>query len=655
MGRAFTSSCGAKRTEPAGRERGGEYALEEIRYAAFTADGSHVAVATSAGFKIFRCADLAQPVVSHLGVGPIKIVELTLVAPRGATPLVAFVGTGDTPHLSPRELHLASVAHPTSSPPPFSTPPSSASASHSPLTHHPDTLTHTHALPSSTSSFTPLAALSFLTVVIAVRLNHSRLATASRSHLSPGLWPGGFAAPPPRPSLPSLLSRASLTSSSPSASSDQRNLLSFDLISLQAFGQVSLLLPVLHSLLSMPQSLSFQCLSLSPFNASVSLLACLPLLFLLIASTHAAASRSHLSTRLWPGEPVEVHQKPPPPPSPPPPSPPPPPPPAHRIKALCCQSISFRSGPLARHSAPSRPHFSPSLWPGEPAAAPLPASVPRLPCLLLLFHLIGSRHSAYSGPHFSPSLWPGEQVSAAVPALAHAPLPAPAAVCWAHDGPLTAIAHTPARNTLTPAFPSLPVLSPSPLSQIKAHDGPIAAVEITSLLPTLPSPTRQNEPNLQGDGEGGGGGEEGGEGGEGGNDEGGRGGGGWELLASASAKGTVIRVHCIRTGNKLFSFRRGAHPASIFSISFSPPGSLPRSLALTSSTGTAHIFHLPLPSSSASSHSSSHSSPRSSHSYHSNFSSSSSSSSFSDQFGSSTGRRHSDVTVHHVTVAGEER
>ncbi|CAI7830667.1 unnamed protein product, partial [Closterium sp. NIES-53] len=359
------------------------------------------------------------------------------------------------------------------------------------------------------------------------------------------------------------------------------------------------------------------------------------------------------------------------------------------------------------HSAPSRPHFSPSLWPGEPAAAPLPASVPRLPCLLLLFHLIGSRHSAYSGPHFSPSLWPGEQVSAAVPALAHAPLPAPAAVCWAHDGPLTAIAHTPARNTLTPAFPSLPVLSPSPLSQIKAHDGPIAAVEITSLLPTLPSPMRQNEPNLQGDGEGGGGGEEGGEGGEGGNDEGGRGGGGWELLASASAKGTVIRVHCIRTGNKvgarafiesatpqsfslhptaanatpsyhcpplptpshpfpplptpshpcrqLFSFRRGAHPASIFSISFSPPGSLPRSLALTSSTGTAHIFHLPLPSSSASSHSSSHSSPRSSHSYHSNFSSSSSSSSFSDQFGSSTGRRHSDVTVHHVTVAGEER
>ncbi|CAI5480351.1 unnamed protein product [Closterium sp. Yama58-4] len=103
MGRAFTSSRGAKRTGGgtgaptglAGKERGEECALEEILYAAFTADGSHVAVATSAGFKIFLCADVAQPVVTHLGVGPIKIVELTLIAPRGATPLVAFVGTGD--------------------------------------------------------------------------------------------------------------------------------------------------------------------------------------------------------------------------------------------------------------------------------------------------------------------------------------------------------------------------------------------------------------------------------------------------------------------------------------------------------------------------------------------------------------------------------
>ncbi|CAI7830666.1 unnamed protein product, partial [Closterium sp. NIES-53] len=238
----------------------------------------HVAVATSAGFKIFRCADLAQPVVSHLGVGPIKIVELTLVAPRGATPLVAFVGTGDTPHLSPRELHLASVAHPTSSPPPFSTPPSSASASHSPLTHHPDTLTHTHALPSSTSSFTPLAALSFLTVVIAVRLNHSRLLVLLESRLSVhNVTPQGVAAgfplllsltvapnpngicalsplsprslspssscfcavpaAPPRPSLLSLTSLTSSSSASSSSSSEQGSLLLVDLISLQAFGQ----------------------------------------------------------------------------------------------------------------------------------------------------------------------------------------------------------------------------------------------------------------------------------------------------------------------------------------------------------------------------------------------------------------------------------
>ncbi|CAI5526707.1 unnamed protein product, partial [Closterium sp. Naga37s-1] len=500
------------------------------------------------------------------------------------------------PHLSPRELHLASIAHPTF-PPPSSSSRSSSSPSHSPLTHHPDSFTHTHALSSSPSSLTPLGTLSFLTIITAVRLNHSRLLVLLESRLSVhDVTPQGVAAgfplllsltvapnpngicalsplsprslspssscfcavpaAPPRPSLLSLTSLTSSSSASSSSSSDQGSLLLVDLISLQAFGQVSLL----------------------PLLAPIS------------------------SPCLYPSPPL------------------PPPPPPHLIKAgtlLLVDLISLQAfGQVSLLLLLSLPLSLASL-------ASFSSSTSSDQGTLLIVDLI--------------SLQAFGQIRA-------------------HDGPLTAIAHTPARNTLTPAFPSLPVLSPSPLSQIKAHDGPIAAVEITSLLPTLPSPTRQNEPNLQGDGEGGGGGEEGGEGGEGGNDEGGRGGGGWELLASASAKGTVIRVHCIRTGNKLFSFRRGAHPASIFSISFSPPGSLPRSLALTSSTGTAHIFHLPLPSSSASSHSSSHSSPHSSHSCHSNFSSSSSSSSFSasDQFGSSTGRRHSDVTVHHVTVAGEE-
>ncbi|GJP50313.1 hypothetical protein CLOM_g9444 [Closterium sp. NIES-68] len=289
MGRAFPSGRGAKggggrgaSADSAGRGGGGAYAIEEIRYAAFTADGSHVAVATSAGFKIFHCADVAQPVVSHLGVGPIKIVELTLIAPRGATPLVAFVGTGETPHISPRELHLASITGPavSSSTPTFS-PSSPSSSAGSPLTHHTDPLTHTHAPPSS-SSLAPLGVLSFLTSIVAVRLNHSRLLVLLGSKLSihdvtpPGIAAGFplllsltvapnpkgicalsplsprpfspasscFCAVPAAPartpllSLPLSLASLASSSSSSSASPDQGALLLVDLISLQAFGQI---------------------------------------------------------------------------------------------------------------------------------------------------------------------------------------------------------------------------------------------------------------------------------------------------------------------------------------------------------------------------------------------------------------------------------
>ncbi|CAI5526702.1 unnamed protein product [Closterium sp. Naga37s-1] len=60
-------------------------------------------------------------------------------------------------------------------------------------------------------------------------------------------------AAPPRPSLLSLTSLTSSSSASSSSSSDQGSLLLVDLISLQAFGQVGLLLP-LPAPLSPPSS-----------------------------------------------------------------------------------------------------------------------------------------------------------------------------------------------------------------------------------------------------------------------------------------------------------------------------------------------------------------------------------------------------------------
>lgn len=64
------------------------------------------------------------------------------------------------------------------------------------------------------------------------------------------------------------------------------------------------------------------------------------------------------------------------------------------------------------------------------------------------------------------------------------------------------------------------------------------------------------------------------------------------LLASASVKGTVIRVHHMPHASLVFSFRRGAYPATIHSLAFSPPGEEPELLAAASSHGTVHLFHL---------------------------------------------------------------
>src|ERR1700722_16600665 len=61
------------------------------------------------------------------------------------------------------------------------------------------------------------------------------------------------------------------------------------------------------------------------------------------------------------------------------------------------------------------------------------------------------------------------------------------------------------------------------------------------------------------------------------------------LLASASEKGTVIRVWSIPGAEKLYQFRRGTREARIYSINFNVVTSL---LAVSSAHDTVHIFKL---------------------------------------------------------------
>jgi len=61
------------------------------------------------------------------------------------------------------------------------------------------------------------------------------------------------------------------------------------------------------------------------------------------------------------------------------------------------------------------------------------------------------------------------------------------------------------------------------------------------------------------------------------------------LLATASDKGTVIRVFSIPNAQKLYQFRRGSYPARIHSISFNIVSTL---LCVSSDTDTVHIFKL---------------------------------------------------------------
>ncbi|GAO14028.1 hypothetical protein UVI_02035770 [Ustilaginoidea virens] len=63
-----------------------------------------------------------------------------------------------------------------------------------------------------------------------------------------------------------------------------------------------------------------------------------------------------------------------------------------------------------------------------------------------------------------------------------------------------------------------------------------------------------------------------------------------ELLATASETGTLIRVYSTSNCAKVAELRRGIDPATIFSLAFSPSGSM---LACTSDKSTLHVFDVP--------------------------------------------------------------
>ena len=65
-----------------------------------------------------------------------------------------------------------------------------------------------------------------------------------------------------------------------------------------------------------------------------------------------------------------------------------------------------------------------------------------------------------------------------------------------------------------------------------------------------------------------------------------------DILATASDKGTVIRVFSVPSGDKLFQFRRGSYPARITSMAFNQTGEY---LVVGSDTETVHLFRCTTP------------------------------------------------------------
>ncbi|KAL6777077.1 ATG18 [Auxenochlorella protothecoides x Auxenochlorella symbiontica] len=64
------------------------------------------------------------------------------------------------------------------------------------------------------------------------------------------------------------------------------------------------------------------------------------------------------------------------------------------------------------------------------------------------------------------------------------------------------------------------------------------------------------------------------------------------LLASASQKGTVVRVHAPASPDTVHSFRRGSTPARISGLAFAPSAVQPALLCVASDHGTVHLFRI---------------------------------------------------------------
>jgi autophagy-related protein 18 len=70
---------------------------------------------------------------------------------------------------------------------------------------------------------------------------------------------------------------------------------------------------------------------------------------------------------------------------------------------------------------------------------------------------------------------------------------------------------------------------------------------------------------------------------------------GGTMVATASDKGTVIRVFSVPGGEKLFQFRRGTYTARIYSMAFDVASTM---LCVSSETDTVHVYKIEPPNNS---------------------------------------------------------